>query len=325
MNRRRFITFVLGAAVTSPFAARAQRPPYRIGYLALQPSEDKGFMKAFVGRLHQLGIVEGQNLTLTYRSAEGNPEHLGQLAAELLQSKPDVLVAGFGTLTAKAAQAATSSIPIVFTSVGDPVGAGLIGSLGQPGGNLTGFSTQLADLGGKKLQLIREMVPGARTIAILLNPQTPATKASLKSILAAADTGQAHLKVFEVSSPTQIAAQVEAAAKGGASAMIVLEDPLILGARQDVARLAIQHRLPTLFGDRTFTESGGLMSYGPDRRDNFRRAADYVVQILKGTKPGDLPVEQPRRFELVINSRTANTLGLPLAPGLLSKADEVLD
>jgi putative ABC transport system substrate-binding protein len=327
MRRREVIKVLGGAAATWPLAAWAQRAArtFRIGYLALLPGEDATLMKPFSQRLQELGYSEGNNLTLEYRSAEGRPERLAQLATELAQANPDVLVAGLGTLAAKAVAAATHTIPVVFTNVGDPVGAGLVASLARPSGNVTGVSAQANEVAAKRLQILEDLVPGEQTIAVLLNPDTPFSVSALREVRSAAEQTHRPLKVFEARTTEQLLAGIEAAVKTDAAGLIALEDPLILGAKRKLVDLTAAARLPTVFGLREFTEAGGLMSYGPDLRQNCRRAADYVDKVLKGTLPADLPVEQPTKFEFVINLKTAKALGLSIPPTLLGLADEVIE
>jgi putative ABC transport system substrate-binding protein len=281
-------------------------------------------MKALLERLHELSYSEGRNMIFEYRSAEGRPERLSQLATELVRARPDVLIAGFGTLAAQAAKAATTIIPIVFTTVGDPVGAGLIANLGRPGGNVTGLTDQAKDLGGKRLQLLQELTPGKQVIGVLMNPDTPFTRLALSEAKTAAEAGHTRLEVLEARTADQVPGRFEAATKAGATGLLVFEDPLTYSIRRQIAELAAKFRLPTISGFRDFAEAGGLMSYGTDRRQMSRRAAEYVDKVLKGAKPGDLPVEQPTKFELVINLKTAKALGLTIPPSLLLRADEVI-
>ena len=266
-------------------------------------------MKPLLERLHELGYVEGKNMTFTYRSAEDHPERLPQLAKELVQANPDVLIAGFGTLAAKAAKAATTTIPIVITSVGDPVGAGLITSLSRPGGNVTGVTSQASDVVGRRLQMLEDLIPN-QMIAVLMNPDTPFSRLALQELRAAANPKGQRLAVFEARTADEVSSRVEAASKAGAAGLLTLDDPLMLSVSKQIADLAAKARLPTMFGSRDFAEAGGLMSYGVDRRQLNRRAAEFVDKILKGAKPADLPVEQPTKFELVINLKTAKALGL---------------
>jgi putative tryptophan/tyrosine transport system substrate-binding protein len=324
MRRREFIS-VLGGVAVWPLSARGQQlGRYRIGYLALSPGENNTHMRPFVERLRELGLIEGKNIEIIYRSAEGNPERLPQLARELAELKPDVLVAGFGTLAAKAAKEATTTIPVVFLVVGDPLGAGIITNLARPGANVTGMSSQISDLGAKRLEVIQEIIPGIKRLAVLMNPQTPATALSLQELRSAALREQLELNVYKMTSGDQVSAQFEAASKVN-EAIIVLEDPLIFSLRGELAELAFKYRPPALFAERSFVEAGGLVGFGPDRPAIFRHAAEYVERILKGAKPGNLPVQQPTDFELAINLRTARAMGLELPVSLLARADEVIE
>jgi putative ABC transport system substrate-binding protein len=326
MERREFITLIGGAAVL-PLAAHAQQAAksYRISYLALLPGEDTTLGKPLSQRLQELGYSEGKNMTFDYRSAEGRPERLNQLAVDLASANPDVLIAGFGTLAAKAAMAATKTVPVIFTSVGDPVGAGLVASLAQPGANVTGLTSQASDIATKRLQILEDFLPGKQLVAVLMNPDTPFSALALQEVKTAAAARHQPLTVFEARTIDQVSASIEAAIKTGAAALLTLEDPLLLGAKRQIADLAAKVRLPTIYGNRDFAEAGGLMSYGVDRRQMSRRAAEYVDKILKGTRPADLPVEQPTKFELVINLKTAKVLGLEIPTNLLATADEVIE
>jgi len=329
MRRREFFLIVAGgaAAMSLPLAVRAEQAmkSYRVGYLALLPSEKTTLAKSLLQRLQELGYREGMNMTLDYRSADGRAERLPQLAAELVRATPDVLIAGFGTLAPKAAIAATSSIPIVFTSVGDPVGAGLIVSLSRPGANATGLSAQASDITAKRLQLLEDLIPGKKLIAVLGNPDTPFTALALQQVRAAATIMDQPLTVFEARTVDQLPAAIDEAIRSGANSMLVLEDPVLLGAKQEIVELLAKARLPAIYGLRDYTEAGGLISYGPDQRQMSRRAAEYVDKILKGASPASLPVEQPTKFGLVINLRTAKTLDLDIPPTLLARADEVIE
>jgi putative ABC transport system substrate-binding protein len=324
MKRREFIGMLGGVAVW-PLSARGQQlHGYRIGYLALSSGENNTHMRPFAERLRELGLIEGKNIEIIYRSAEGNPERLPQLAKELAELKPDVLVAGFGTLAAKAAKEATTTIPVVFLIVGDPLGAGIITNLARPGANVTGMSSQISDLGAKRLEVIREIVPGIKHLAVLMNPQTPATALSLHELRSAALREQMELNVYKMTSAEQMSAQFEAAAKGN-EAIIVLEDPLIFSLRSELVEHTVKYRLPALFAERSFVEAGGLVGFGPNRPTIFRHAAEYVERILKGAKPGNLPVQQPTDFELAVNLRTARAMGLEVPVSLLARADEVIE
>lgn len=327
MKRREFIALVGGAALAWPLAARAQQveKSYRVGYLALLPGENTTMLRPFSQRLQELGYAQDKNLTLDYRSAEGSPERLTQLAAELVQAMPDVLVAGFGTVAAKAAAAATKTIPVVFTAVGDPVGAGLVGSLGRPGANVTGVSAQATETSAKQLQFLEDLVPGKRTFAVLCNPDTPYTALALREVRSAATDSNQPLLVFEARTADQVSAGIEAAIRAGVAGLLTLDDPLLLSMRQKIIEMVAVARLPTVDGNRDYPVAGGLMSYGPDQRQMSRRAADYVAKLLKGARPADLPVEQPTKFEFVINLKTAQAIGLSIPSALLAAADEVIE
>jgi putative tryptophan/tyrosine transport system substrate-binding protein len=326
MRRRDFIG-VLGGAVALPLTAAAQQPArsYRIAYLALLPGEDTTLAKPFLQRLQELGYDESKNTTFVYRSADGRPERLPQLAAELVQARPDVLVTGFGTLAAKAARDATSTIPVVFTMVGDPIGAGLVVSLGRPGANVTGFSDLASEFAAKRLQLLQELIPGQKLIAVLGNPDTPFTALALKQVKAAAAATHQPIAVFEAKTLEEVSASIEAAIKSGAAGLMTLDDPLLLSAKQQIIKLAADARLPVIYGLRDYVEANGLMSYSIDRRQTCRRAAEYVDKILKGAVPANLPVEQPTKFELIINLKAAKAAGIEIPSSLLAVADEVIE
>ncbi|WP_439398942.1 ABC transporter substrate-binding protein [Bradyrhizobium sp. PMVTL-01] len=326
MRRRDFIG-VLSGVVALPLSAGAQQPvrSYRIAYLALLPDEDTTLAKPFLERLRELGYDEGKNITLAYRSADGRPERLPQLAAELVQARPDVLVTGFGTLAAKAAMGATSTIPVVFTMVGDPIGAGLVVSLGRPGANVTGFSDLASEFAAKRLQLLQNLIPGQKLIAVLGNPDTPFTALALKQVKTAAAANHQPLAVFEARTRDEVSASIKAAVKSGAAGLMTLDDPLLLSAKQQIIQLLADARLPAIYGLRDYVEANGLMSYSMDRPQMCRRAADYVDKILRGAVPADLPVEQPTKFELTINLKAAKALGIDIPSSLLAIADEVIE
>jgi putative ABC transport system substrate-binding protein len=323
MRRRKFIT-ILGGAAMWPLAARAQQAAksYRVAYLALDNGRDALIVKQ---RLDELGYIDGKNLIFDFRSAGGQQERLPELAAEFVKTKPDVIVAGFGTLTARTAQAATATIPIVFTSVGDPIGTGIVKSLSRPGANITGINTQGAELNGKRLQILEELAPGIRTIAVLLQPDNPFTTVALPDLRTAANARGQRLEICEVRTADQLPTRLEAAVNAGATGMTILETPVLLGLRQQIVDLAAKLRLSAIYTNREFVDAGGLLSYGADRRLLYRRAAELVDKILKGEKPADIPVEQPTKFELVINLKTAKTLGIIVPPGLLAITDEVIE
>ena len=325
MRRREVVFSLAAAALPSSASAQSEKPLYRVGYLALARGEDTQYLRDFVRRLEELGLVEGRNMTLLYRSAEGDAQRLPGLAADLVRQAPDVIVTGFGTLAAQAAKAATTSIPVVFATVGDPVRAGLVSSLGRPGGNVTGLSSQGSDLGGKRLQLLLELVPGAKRIAILGNPESPFMTISLGSIRTASQAAAVTIDIREVRSIGQMAAQLNAAATAGAAGLMVLGDPVVDSFKRELIDLVAARRLPAIYGQRTFPAAGGLASYGTNIAHNFRKAADYVHKIINGTKPGDLAVEQPTSFEFVLNLKTAKALGLTVSPLVLAQADEVIE
>jgi putative ABC transport system substrate-binding protein len=325
-DRRAFMT-VLGGAALLGMAGRAsaqKAKPVTIAYLALLRGEDRmSFMHEFVKRLGELGYVDGQNLKFVYRSAEGQAELLPGLASELVQMKPDVLVAGFGTVAAKAGKAAANSIPVVFTAVGDPVGAGVVSSLARPGGNVTGLSDLAAGLQGSRLQLLRDVVPAAVQIAVIMNPGTPYGALAYKELEQAAKPAGIALKVFELRKPEDIAPQLDAAKE--ADGIAVFEDPLTLGYRNEIVEQIAQLRRPAVYGYREFAEAGGLMSYGTDHGAQWKRAAELVDLIVKGAKPSDIPVEQASRFELVVNLKAAKALGITLPPTVMVRADYVIE
>ena len=326
IGRREFIT-LLGSVAAWPIAVRGEQSAksYRIAFLALIPGEDATLVKPLLERLHELGYSEGTNMSFMYRSAEGDPKRLASLASELVQDNPDVLIAGFGTLAAQAAKAATKTIPVVFTTVGDPLGAGIVASLSRPGGNVTGLTDQAKDVQGKRLQLLLEVIPGRQEVAVLLNPDTPYSRLALEEAKTAAEYGHIRLQVFEARTADQVARSVEQAAGGTAAALLIFEDPLIYSIRGRVADLATQFRLPAMYVYKDSAEAGGLMAYGPDRGHIYRRAAEYVDKILKGNRPSDLAVEQPTRFAFIINLKAARALGIEVPPTLLALADEVLE
>jgi putative ABC transport system substrate-binding protein len=323
MTRREFIA-LLGGATAWPLAAYAQQSTkhYRIAFLALLGDLDAVIVRQ---RLAELGYVEGKNLIFDFRSAEGQSERLPQLAAESVKTNPDVIVAGFGTATAKAAQAATATVPVVFTTVGDPIGSGIVKSLGRPGGNLTGIHSQATDISGKRLQILDDIVPDIRSIAVLLNQDAPFTAVALPELKIAADARGKRLELCDVSTAAQLKSGLETAVKAGATGLMVLETPVLLGLRREIVDLAAKLRLFALYTSRDFVGVGGLASYGPDRPQLYRRAAEFVDKILKGEKPSEIPVEQPTKFEFLINLKTAAAFGLTIPDKLLALADEVIE
>jgi putative ABC transport system substrate-binding protein len=315
-----------GLVGVAPQSAAQKARSVTIAYLALLPAEDRmNFTVMFMRRLDELGYVEGRNLRFIYRSAEGRPERLPDLASELVRMNPDVLVTGFGTVAAKAAKAAAGTIPVVFMAVGDPVGAGVVESLGRPGGNVTGLSDLAAHLQGHRLQLLRELAPAAALFAVVLNPGTPYTGLAYKELESAANAANVQLRPLEVHVPEEVTLQIEAGKAAGAGGMVVLEDPLTFSQRSDIAALASRLRLPAVYGYREFVEAGGLISYGTDHGAQWRRGAEIVVMVLKGAKRADIPIEQPTKFELVVNLKTAKELGLSLPPTIMIRADDFIE
>jgi putative ABC transport system substrate-binding protein len=329
MQRRRFIT-VLGSFACWPVAVRAQQKSMPvIGFLSLgSPLTRADFLAPFLQGLRENGYVEGRNISIEYRWAETDVDRFPALAVELARLNVDVLVAAGGTRAALAAKRATSTIPIVFTAVGDPVQEGLVASLARPGGNITGSSFFAPQLIGKRVQLLKEAVPEADLIAVLLKPDAASAEV-LQTRLQEADasvrTLGARLKVVEARGPDDFDRAFLDISSAGSGALSVFATPLFVIERKRIAELATTHRLPAVSEFREFAEAGGLMSYGPNIPDLAWRAAGYVAKILKGARPADLPVEQPTKFELVINMKTAKALGLTIPPALLARADEVIE
>jgi putative ABC transport system substrate-binding protein len=309
-----------------PLAAQAQPTPgktARIGYLSFR-SGPSYLDEAFRQGLRELGYFEGQNIAIEYRWADFKPDRASALAAELVRLQVDVIVSTGGPIPATAAKRATKTIPVVF-SAGDPVGAGLVVSLNRPGGNLTGVNLLANELEAKRLQLLKEAVPGVSRVAVLANPATPTTGATLKGLEGVARALRVKIQVLEVRERQGIDDAFAAMARERAEALLVMTDPLFLAQRERIVDLAAKHRLPGIFGWREFAEAGGLLSYGTNVADMYRRLATYVDKILKGAKPGDLPIEQPTKFEFVINLKTAKALGLTIPPSILSRADRLIE
>jgi len=329
MRRREFITLAGGMAVW-PLAAHAQqRAMPVVGFVSIgMPEQVPLSVTAFRQGLHELGYIEGRNILIEYRWAEGNPERFPMLAAELVALKVDVIVTAGGTLAALAARRATRTIPIVFGVVGDPVAEGLVTNLARPDGNITGFSNVTNDLVGKWLELLKQVAPGVGLVAVLLKPDSMPNEAKEVRLREIAVAGQAlgiQHQIIEAQGPADFDRAFSDISAKGAGALVVLTTPVFDVERQRIMDLAAKNRLPTVFASRNYVESGGLMSYGPNIADFYRRAAAYVDKILKGAKPSDLPVEQPTKFELVINLKTAKALGLTVPADLLGRADEVIE
>jgi putative tryptophan/tyrosine transport system substrate-binding protein len=326
VKRRAFITLLGGAAATWPLAAHAQQlgKVPTIGYLgATTRSVDSERLPAFVERLRELGWIEGRTIAIEYRWLEGRSERLAEIAAGLVQLKVNVIVTA-GTPQALAVKQATSLIPIVFAAVGDPVGIGLVASMARPGGNVTGLSNQQTDTAGKRLELLREVIPGLRRLAIMSNSDNLSTVLDIREAQALARTLGLDVVTSDIRRPEDIAPSFEAL-KGRVDALYVASDPLLNTNRMRIAILAVGARLPTMYSLREHLEAGGLMSYGANFADLYRRSADFVDKILRGAKPADLPVEQPTKFDLTINLTTAKALGLTIPESFLLRADEVIE
>ncbi len=330
-TRRDFIGMIAGGLLAAPLAAEGQQPAKvaRIGFLvtsSLESPEVQGLLDAFRQGLRERGYVEGQNIIIEYRSADGKIERFPSLATELVRLKVDLIVAGSYPM-ARAAQQATSTIPIVAPTMSDPVGDGLVASLARPGGNITGSTFLVLGLVPKRLELLKEAVPRISRVAALWHPgffSERTTQEMLKEAKAAARTMGVQLQLVEVRGPDEFERAFSAMTRERADALIVLPGALLFYERRRIVALAAKHRLPSMAGGREFVEVGGLMAYGPSVNDLVRRAATFVDKILKGAKPADLPVEQPTKFELVINLKTAKALGLTVPQSVLLRADEVI-
>jgi putative tryptophan/tyrosine transport system substrate-binding protein len=326
VKRRAFITLLGGAAATWPLVASAQQAGkvYRIGFLFYGSPGPSPEVEAFRQGLREHGYVEGQNIAVEYRFASGQVGQLPELAAELVRLKVDVIVTPT-TPASMAAKQATSTIPIVIAGVADAVGAGLVADFARPGGNVTGLTSISAELGGKRLELLKGVVAKASRVAVLYNPADRSNVLVLKELEEAAPALGMTLQPLEVREPGEFEGVFAAMNRERADALFGAADVLTYEHRKTVVDLAAKSRIPTLWGHRQFVDAGGLMSYAVNFYDQCRRAATYVDQILKGAKPGDLPVQQPTKFEFIINLETAKALGLTIPPTLLALADEVIE
>jgi putative ABC transport system substrate-binding protein len=332
MNRRELVALVGAAAVTwplaAPFGIQAQETGkvYRIGYLSYSSSAvTVHFIDAFRKELHELGWIEGQNVVIDSRFAEGRSDRLSDLAAELVRIKVDIILAAT-TPALVAAKNATGTVPIVAVNVGDLVALGLIASLARPGGNITGLSYSVGvDVFGKELELLKEALPDIGRVAVLSNPANPTHALAIPNVKVAARALGVELELLEGRDPNEFDGAFAVMAKERVKAILVLPDALFFLHRTRLADLAVKNRLPSMHGLRENVEAGGLMSYGPNSLDNYRRAATFVDKIFKGTMPADLPLEQPTKYELVINLKTAKSLGLMIPTTLLARADEVIE
>jgi putative ABC transport system substrate-binding protein len=325
VERRAFMTLLGGAVAAWPIATRAQQRDKlpAIGFLGTNTfSAQRRWTAAFVRRLEELGWIEGRTIAIEYRWAEGRTERFADLATELVRSQVDVIVT-LGAAVA-AAQKATSKIPIVFAVALDPVASGLVASLARPGGNVTGLSLQQSEIAGKRLQFLREVIPNLGRLGIIANVANPTNRLEVGEVQAAAHAAGVDASIFEIRRPADIAPVFDTL-KNRAEALYVVNEPLAVTERIHINKLALSARLPTVHGSREQAEAGGLIAYAANFPDLFRRAAEYVDKILRGTKPSDIPVEQPTKFDLVINLTTAKTLGLDIPPTLLTRADEVIE
>jgi putative tryptophan/tyrosine transport system substrate-binding protein len=322
VDRRAFVVgaFALFAA---PLAGEAQPKVPRIGILTLAVASSTPIFEEFRQGLRDLGYAEGQNIAFEYRFAQGRPDRLPGLAAELVRMKIDVIVIEGGQ-AALAAKNATQTIPIVMAVIGDPVKAGLVASLARPGGNITGLTLFAPELSWKRLQLLKEVVPKSTLVAVIRNATHPNAADLWGETEAAAQSLNLRLQSVEVRSPADLDGAFKAATSARPSAFVTLADGMLLNNRTRIIEFAVKSRLPAIYPDREFAAAGGLMAYGPSLSSNFRRAATFVGKILKGAKPADLPIEQPTKFDLVINLKTAKALGLTLPSSLVKRADTVI-
>jgi putative ABC transport system substrate-binding protein len=327
MRRREFIA-ALGGAAAWPLVARAQQTEklYRIGVFSAGagPSTNVTVWSAFVAALRELGWTEGKNFVFEDRFANNQLDRLPGLAAELVALNVDLIVT-VGTLAPLAAKRATSTIPIVMISAGDPLGSGLVASLARPGGNVTGLSLMAPDLGGKRLELLKEILPQISRVAVLWDSANPYSALTFKETESAAKLLGIDIQSLGVKGPDELAGAFEAIRSQHPDAAITIEDPLTVDQRQQITDFMSAHRVPAIYGLREFAQVGGLMTYGAALSDLFRRSATYVDKILKGAKPGDLPVQQPTKFEFVINLKAAKKVGLEVPATLLARADEVIE
>jgi ABC-type uncharacterized transport system substrate-binding protein len=324
VKRREFIT-LLGGAVAWPLAARAQQTMPVVGFLRSGTIADVPHrVTAFRQGLKEAGFVEGQNVAIEYRSDEGQTDRLPLLLADLLRRQV-ALIVGFNTPAALAAKAATKTVPIVFVTGGDPVRAGLVATLNRPGGNVTGISIISTELGAKRLGLLRELRPEATRIAVLVDPKWPLAERFLSEVQAAGSAMGQQIEVLYVGSDREIETAFTTLVQRGAVALHAGIGAFLTSQREQIVALAARHRIPAIYGQRDYVEAGGLISYAPSIPDSFRQAGIYAGRVLKGEKPGDLPVVLPTKFELVINVKTAKALGLEIPDRLLALADEVIE
>jgi putative ABC transport system substrate-binding protein len=326
ISRRTFLATALGGVLTVPLAAGAQPAGrvYRIGFLWDGPTVFPDAIEAFRQGLRELGYAEGRNLAIEYRWAEGKPERIRELAEELVSLKVDVLMAPSSIYTA-AAKRATSTIPIVFMSHADPLRSGHVASLARPGGNATGLTIMMTETNVKGLELFKEAIPSLSRVAVMWDPATPSHTPGLKAAEAAGRSLGLRIQAVAVRAATEYASAFAAMVRERADGVLVLSTPLFIAGAKPLADLALKHRMPSLFGPKHHVAAGGLMSYSPDRPDLYRRGAIFVDKILKGASPADLPVEQPTKFELVVNLKTARALGVTIAQAIVARADQIIE
>jgi putative ABC transport system substrate-binding protein len=324
-SRRTFLATVISGSLAPSLAALAQQAGkvYRIGFVWDTPAVWPHALEAFRQGLRDLGWIEGRNIIIEYRWAEGRFDRLGGLMEELVQLKVDLIVAPTSIYTG-AAKRATSTIPIVFVSHADPIGSGHVASLARPGANATGLTIIMSETMAKSLELLKATIPGLTRVAVIWDPATPSHVPGVKALEAVVGTLGLRLQALAVRGATEFDTAFSAIVRERAGAVLVLSTPLFMGEAKQLAELALTHKVPTMFGPREHVEAGGLLSYGPDRADLYRRAAAYVDKILKGANPANLPVQQATKFELVINLKTAKALGLTIPQAVLLRADEVI-
>ena len=328
-TRRKIVIALCAGMITAPLGAFAQQPGrvWRVGFLAqlhLVHDESDPFFGAFMQGMRELGYIPGKNLVIEWRSAEGDSARLAELAADLVRMKVDVLVAQ-GTPAARASQKATTTLPIVMASMGDPIGSGLVKSLARPGGNSTGLSIMIAELGPKLLELLRRMVPGIKRVGVLVNPANPVSSAAAKNVSTAAEGANIKVQRLDARTPQEITEAFAAMVRGKTEGLIVPQESLFSQQKAQIVELAGRQGLPIIGGSAENAEAGFLMAYGQNNRETLRRAAIYVDKILKGAIPGDLPVEQPTKFDLVVNLKTAKALGVNVPQSILLQATKIIE
>src|SRR5579863_489964 len=327
MKRREFIKLISGAAAAWPLATRAQQSTLPvIGFLSSRsPAEAAAVVNAFRAGLGEVGYFEGKNATIEYRWAEGRYDRLPALAAELVNRQVSVIAATGGDVSALAAKSVTTTIPIVFTAGGDAVKAGLVSSLNKPGGNITGVNLFFTEMGAKRLELLRLLIPDTTAVAMLINPNNPTSSADQKDVQAGAHSIGVQVSVFTASREGDFEQAFANIVAQKIHALLIGDDPFLFSQRDQLVRLSARHAVPTIYFSREFVDAGGLISYGTSIINGYRQTGYYVGRILKGDKAGELPVLQPTKFELVINLKTAGALGLEIPPTLLARADEVIE